>query len=104
MVRVSATVGDTPANLMRSQRSKNSRRRSSFTVARNSAVVWRVTGSANPSAKNRRNNADKLRPALEQLLYDADKRLAMAQAARAIGHPDAAENVAKVVMEMIAPS
>jgi UDP-N-acetylglucosamine--N-acetylmuramyl-(pentapeptide) pyrophosphoryl-undecaprenol N-acetylglucosamine transferase len=50
--------------------------------------------------KDRRKNADKLRPVLETLLYDADKRLAMAQAAKALGHPDAAENVARVVMEM----
>ena len=50
--------------------------------------------------KDRRKNADKLRPVLELLLYDADKRLTMAQAARKLGHPDAAENVARVVMEL----
>ncbi|HET6247209.1 MAG TPA: UDP-N-acetylglucosamine--N-acetylmuramyl-(pentapeptide) pyrophosphoryl-undecaprenol N-acetylglucosamine transferase [Tepidisphaeraceae bacterium] len=50
--------------------------------------------------KDRRKNADKLRPALEQLLYDADKRAAMACAAKKLGHPDAAENVAKVVMNL----
>jgi UDP-N-acetylglucosamine--N-acetylmuramyl-(pentapeptide) pyrophosphoryl-undecaprenol N-acetylglucosamine transferase len=47
--------------------------------------------------KDRRRNADKLRPALESLLYDAPKRQAMAAAARKLGHPDAATLVAQVV-------
>ena len=47
--------------------------------------------------KDRRKNADKLRPALESVLYDAPKRQAMAAAARKIGHPDAASLVAQVV-------
>ena len=51
--------------------------------------------------KDRRKNAEKLRPVLETLLYDADKRLAMAQAARNLGQPRAAENVARVLIEMI---
>jgi UDP-N-acetylglucosamine--N-acetylmuramyl-(pentapeptide) pyrophosphoryl-undecaprenol N-acetylglucosamine transferase len=47
--------------------------------------------------KDRRKNADKLRPALESVLYDAPKRQAMAAAARKIGHPDASSLVAQVV-------
>jgi UDP-N-acetylglucosamine--N-acetylmuramyl-(pentapeptide) pyrophosphoryl-undecaprenol N-acetylglucosamine transferase len=47
--------------------------------------------------KDRRRNADKLRPALESVLYDAPKRQAMAIAARKLGHPDAATLVAQVV-------
>ena len=50
--------------------------------------------------KDRFKNADLLRPILEQLLYDADKLPRMACAARKLGHPDAAENVARVVLEM----
>lgn len=50
--------------------------------------------------KDRRKNADKLRPVLQSLLNDAGKRQAMAQAARNLGRPDAAENVARVVMEI----
>jgi UDP-N-acetylglucosamine:LPS N-acetylglucosamine transferase len=47
--------------------------------------------------KDRRRNADKLRPALESVLYDAPERQAMAAAARKLGHPDAATLVAQVV-------
>jgi UDP-N-acetylglucosamine--N-acetylmuramyl-(pentapeptide) pyrophosphoryl-undecaprenol N-acetylglucosamine transferase len=50
---------------------------------------------------DRRKNADKLRPVLESLLYDAGKRRAMAQAAKKLGHPDAAQNVARVLMQII---
>ena len=50
--------------------------------------------------KDRRKNADKLRPVLETLLNDAAQRRAMAAAAKKLGHPDAAENVARVVMEI----
>ena len=50
--------------------------------------------------KDRRRNADKLRPALESLLYDAPKRQAMAAAARKLGAPDAAQRVAHVVTAM----
>ena len=47
--------------------------------------------------KDRRRNADKLRPALESVLYDAPKRQSMAAAARKLGHPDASTLVAQVV-------
>lgn len=50
--------------------------------------------------KDRRKNADKLRPALESVLYDAPKRQAMAAAARKLGQPDAATQVAHVVTAM----
>jgi UDP-N-acetylglucosamine--N-acetylmuramyl-(pentapeptide) pyrophosphoryl-undecaprenol N-acetylglucosamine transferase len=51
--------------------------------------------------KDRRKNADKLRPVLESLLYDSGKRRTMAEAARKLGRPDAAENVARVLMEIM---
>jgi UDP-N-acetylglucosamine--N-acetylmuramyl-(pentapeptide) pyrophosphoryl-undecaprenol N-acetylglucosamine transferase len=51
--------------------------------------------------KDRRKNADKLRPALESLLFDANKRKAMAQAAKAIGKPDASDEVAQSMLAMI---
>lgn len=50
--------------------------------------------------KDRRRNADKLRPAVESLLYDAPKRQSMAAAARKLGRPDAASRVAEVVTAM----
>ena len=50
--------------------------------------------------KDRRKNADKLRPVVESLLYDADRRRRMAEAARALGKPDAAETVAGELMAM----
>jgi len=43
-------------------------------------------------------NTVKLKPALEQLLFDADRRRGMSNAARALGKPDAAKAVAEVVL------
>jgi UDP-N-acetylglucosamine--N-acetylmuramyl-(pentapeptide) pyrophosphoryl-undecaprenol N-acetylglucosamine transferase len=51
--------------------------------------------------KDRRKNADKLRPIVESLLSDAARRKTMSQIARALGRPDAASAVAKVVVELI---
>jgi UDP-N-acetylglucosamine--N-acetylmuramyl-(pentapeptide) pyrophosphoryl-undecaprenol N-acetylglucosamine transferase len=51
--------------------------------------------------KDRRANARKLRPAVESLLCDGEKRRAMAAAARDMGKPDAAGNVAQVLAGMI---
>lgn len=51
--------------------------------------------------KDRRKNAEKLRPAVQSLLYDAPRRRAMADAARKLGKPDAAEAVAAVMGEMV---
>src|SRR5579863_10314712 len=39
--------------------------------------------------KDRKINAQKLRPVIESLLYDADKRRSMSEAARNLGKPDA---------------
>ena len=50
--------------------------------------------------KDRRKNAARLRPAVESLLYDADKRKAMSDAAGRLGKPNAAENVAHVVTDL----
>jgi UDP-N-acetylglucosamine--N-acetylmuramyl-(pentapeptide) pyrophosphoryl-undecaprenol N-acetylglucosamine transferase len=51
--------------------------------------------------KDRRKNAERLKPAVETLLYDGDRRRAMAGAAKKIGKPDAAGSVAKVLTAMI---
>ncbi len=48
-----------------------------------------------------RKNANQLKPVLEPLLYDADKRRAMAQAAKGLGRPDAASAVARVLADLI---
>ena len=45
-------------------------------------------------------NAALLKPLLESLLYDADKRTLMARAAKSIGKPDAAAAVAGIVREV----
>jgi len=45
-------------------------------------------------------NAAKLRPALESLLYDATNRQKMAAAAKSLGKPNAAEFVARIVMDI----
>jgi UDP-N-acetylglucosamine--N-acetylmuramyl-(pentapeptide) pyrophosphoryl-undecaprenol N-acetylglucosamine transferase len=46
-------------------------------------------------------NAEKLRPILESLLHDEPKRQAMSQAAHKLARPEAAENVADVVAQLI---
>jgi UDP-N-acetylglucosamine--N-acetylmuramyl-(pentapeptide) pyrophosphoryl-undecaprenol N-acetylglucosamine transferase len=52
--------------------------------------------------KDRKKNAEKLRPAVESLLYDVAKRQAMSAAARKLGKPQAAENVARLMTELAA--
>jgi UDP-N-acetylglucosamine--N-acetylmuramyl-(pentapeptide) pyrophosphoryl-undecaprenol N-acetylglucosamine transferase len=71
---------------------------------RANAKVLEETGAAVllDDEKDRKRNAAKLRPILEPLLYDATRRTAMADAARALGKPDAAEAVAQVVTQMLA--
>jgi len=51
--------------------------------------------------KDRRKNSDKIKPLVELLLYDGNKRAEMARAAKNLGKPDAAEQVAQVVMRML---
>ena len=51
--------------------------------------------------KDRRRNAERLKPTVESLLYDGDRRRGMADAARKLGRPDAAGNVANVLTSMI---
>lgn len=52
-------------------------------------------------AEARKKNAERLTPLLETLLYDVSKRQAMSAAAKTLGQPNAAMNVAKVLAEMI---
>jgi UDP-N-acetylglucosamine--N-acetylmuramyl-(pentapeptide) pyrophosphoryl-undecaprenol N-acetylglucosamine transferase len=51
-------------------------------------------------AKDRRQNAAHLRPAVEPLLHDATKRHLMSTAARAIGRRDASDAVARVMIDL----
>jgi UDP-N-acetylglucosamine--N-acetylmuramyl-(pentapeptide) pyrophosphoryl-undecaprenol N-acetylglucosamine transferase len=51
--------------------------------------------------RDAKKNAEKLRAAIEPLLYDTTKRGAMAAHARALGRPDAADAVADVITSMI---
>ena len=50
---------------------------------------------------DRKLNAEKLRPTVESLLCDGERRRAMANAAKTLGRPDAAGNVAQVLTGMI---
>jgi UDP-N-acetylglucosamine--N-acetylmuramyl-(pentapeptide) pyrophosphoryl-undecaprenol N-acetylglucosamine transferase len=50
--------------------------------------------------KDRRKNADKIRPAVESLVTDGAKRAAMATAARSLGKPDASGQVAAILAQM----
>jgi UDP-N-acetylglucosamine--N-acetylmuramyl-(pentapeptide) pyrophosphoryl-undecaprenol N-acetylglucosamine transferase len=52
-------------------------------------------------SKDRKTNAQRLTPILQSLLYDAPKRLAMAEAAKTLAKPQAASAVAQVITEMI---
>ncbi len=52
-------------------------------------------------ARATRPNAERLRPVLESLMHDSNRRGAMATAAKALGRPDAARAVANVVAELI---
>ena len=51
--------------------------------------------------KDRRKNAEKLRPTVESLLYDGERRREMSAKAKKIGRPDAAGTVAKVLQDMV---
>jgi UDP-N-acetylglucosamine--N-acetylmuramyl-(pentapeptide) pyrophosphoryl-undecaprenol N-acetylglucosamine transferase len=46
-------------------------------------------------------NSQKLRPAIEPLLHDADRRAAMSAAARSIAKPDAADTIAQMVIDAV---
>lgn len=50
--------------------------------------------------KDRAKNAAKLRPVVEQLMFDGDRRLAMAEKSKALGKPDAAERVARLMLDL----
>lgn len=50
---------------------------------------------------DRRRNAERLRPLLAKLLYDATARYYMSEKARALGKPDAAERVAREFMQIL---
>jgi UDP-N-acetylglucosamine--N-acetylmuramyl-(pentapeptide) pyrophosphoryl-undecaprenol N-acetylglucosamine transferase len=52
--------------------------------------------------KDKKKNVERLTPILQSLLHDATKRSAMTTAARKLGKPDAANAVARVIMQMIA--
>lgn len=52
--------------------------------------------------KERKKNAQKLTDAIEPLLYDVDRRKSMAEAAKKLGKPEAADTVAQLVTEMAA--
>ena len=46
-------------------------------------------------------NAEKLRPLLQSLLFDVNKRHAMAESARKLGRPEAARTVAEAIKGMV---
>ncbi|HUB27841.1 MAG TPA: UDP-N-acetylglucosamine--N-acetylmuramyl-(pentapeptide) pyrophosphoryl-undecaprenol N-acetylglucosamine transferase [Tepidisphaeraceae bacterium] len=50
--------------------------------------------------KNPKKNCEVLKPIVESLLYDLNKRQAMVAAARKLGRPDAAEDVANKITQM----
>jgi UDP-N-acetylglucosamine--N-acetylmuramyl-(pentapeptide) pyrophosphoryl-undecaprenol N-acetylglucosamine transferase len=51
--------------------------------------------------RDAKKNADRLKPILQSLLFDANKRQSMAASARSLGKPAAAEAVAEAVMALV---
>jgi UDP-N-acetylglucosamine--N-acetylmuramyl-(pentapeptide) pyrophosphoryl-undecaprenol N-acetylglucosamine transferase len=51
--------------------------------------------------RDKKKNAEALKPVLESLLYDLTKRQAMSAAARKLGHPDAAQAVAHKITQIV---
>ena len=51
--------------------------------------------------RDARRNSEKLRPAIESLLHDKDRRAAMSVAAKSIAKPDAAETIAQMVIDSL---
>jgi UDP-N-acetylglucosamine--N-acetylmuramyl-(pentapeptide) pyrophosphoryl-undecaprenol N-acetylglucosamine transferase len=51
--------------------------------------------------RDAKKNAEKLGPILQPLMRDDEKRCKMSEAARKLGHPDAAKAVAKAVAELV---
>jgi UDP-N-acetylglucosamine--N-acetylmuramyl-(pentapeptide) pyrophosphoryl-undecaprenol N-acetylglucosamine transferase len=51
--------------------------------------------------KDKKKNTERLTPILQSLLYDATRRTTMATAAKAMGKPNAADAVARVITQMI---
>lgn len=70
---------------------------------RHNAKVLEKAGAAFicDDAMDRKKNGEKLVPMLEALLYDADRRKKMSDAAKSLGKPQAAMSVARVLSEMI---
>jgi UDP-N-acetylglucosamine--N-acetylmuramyl-(pentapeptide) pyrophosphoryl-undecaprenol N-acetylglucosamine transferase len=54
--------------------------------------------------RDARKNAEKLRPIMQSLLLDSNRRLTMAAAARSLGRTDAADAVAQAVSAMVSAS
>ncbi len=91
------TVTGTPAILMPYPYHKDLHQRANARVLADAGAAVLIDDD-----KDRKKNAAKLRPVLESLLHDANKRAAMSESARSIGRPDAADAVAAVLMGMVA--
>ncbi len=70
---------------------------------RHNAKVLEDAGAAVTvdDAMDKARNAERLQPVMEGLIYDSPRRAAMAEAARKIGMPRAAENVAQTITQML---
>jgi UDP-N-acetylglucosamine--N-acetylmuramyl-(pentapeptide) pyrophosphoryl-undecaprenol N-acetylglucosamine transferase len=86
-----------PSILMPYPFHKDLHQRLNAKVLAGAGAAIRVTDEKNPAI-----NAEKLRPIVEPLLHDGDRRRAMSEAARRLGKPDAADRVADVMAEILA--
>jgi len=85
-----------PSVLMPYPFHKDMHQRLNAKVLAGAGAAIRVTDEKDPSI-----NAAKLRPIVEPLLHDGDRRRAMSEAARRLGKPDAADRVADVIAEIL---
>lgn len=93
------TAGGVPSVLMPYPYHRNMHQRANAKVLVEAGAAVRVDDE-----KDSNKNAARLRPVIESLLYDGDRRTAMSKAARAIGKPDAADRVSDIIAEMSAGS
>jgi UDP-N-acetylglucosamine--N-acetylmuramyl-(pentapeptide) pyrophosphoryl-undecaprenol N-acetylglucosamine transferase len=85
-----------PSVLMPYPYHKDMHQRLNAHVLSGAGAAIRVSDVKDPSR-----NAARLRPVVERLLHDGDRRREMSEAARRLGKPDAADRVADVIAEIL---
>jgi UDP-N-acetylglucosamine--N-acetylmuramyl-(pentapeptide) pyrophosphoryl-undecaprenol N-acetylglucosamine transferase len=93
------TVCGVPAILMPYPFHKDQHQRLNAKVLENASAAILMDDERDP-----KKNAEKLRPLMQSLLFDVNKRQSMATAARKLGRPEAAKTVAEAIKGMVLSS